>query len=357
MNNNNYAIVDIETTGGKPSQEGITEIAIVISDGNHVLEEFSSLINPQKPIHSFVARLTGITQSMVANQPKFAEVSAKVYDLLKDCVFVAHNVNFDAGFLTMAFKGVGIEFDPPRICTVQMSRKVLPGKRSYSLGKLCQEIGIPLRNRHRALGDARATAKLFHLLLAEKTEPDLASFVKASKNPFSLTALASDANKLKSSMGIVYFLNSQAEYLHIAFCQNVAKEAKNLFAKKSKWKQETSSLDAVYSHFGLELLLLEAKELSKHSPKGNRKRALSITPLILSGREIWMEVRGEEVFALLISPQKVIGAFRGDVAYFQENYLSDQSIFFSVHEYPSAFPKLKAWSSKAFIEKIKIPWS
>jgi DNA polymerase-3 subunit epsilon len=356
MNKNNYAIVDIETTGGKPSQEGITEIAIVISDGSYVLEEFSCLVNPQKPIHSFVARLTGITQSMVANQPKFAEVSAKVYELLKDCVFVAHNVNFDAGFLTMAFKGVGIEFDPPRICTVQMSRKVLPGKRSYSLGKLCQEIGIPLRDRHRALGDARATAKLFHLLLAEKAEPDLASFVKASKNPFSLTTLASDANKLKSSMGIVYFINSKTEYLHIAFCQNVAKEAKNLFAKKSKWKQETSSLDAVYSHFGLELLLLEAKELGKHSPKGNRKKALSISPLILSGREIWMETQGDEIFALLISPQKVVGVFKGDVTYFQENYANEKSIFSDLDHYPNVFAKLKSWSLKSRVKKIKIPW-
>ena len=357
MNKNTYAIVDIETTGGKASQEGITEIAIVLSDGNHVLEEFSSLLNPQKPIHSFVARLTGIHQAMVADQPTFAELSNKIYDMLQGCIFVAHNVTFDSSFLTMAFKELGVEFDPPKICTVQMSRKVLPGKRSYSLGKLCQEIGIPLQNRHRALGDARATAKLFHLLLAENEGADLTAFIRAPKNPFSGSSLAKEASKLKSSMGIVYFLNAKGEYLHIAFCKNVVKDSKSIFAKKSKWKQEVVYLDSVYSNFGLELLLLEAKELAEHSPKGNRKKNIAIAPLILSGREVWVEKRGEEVFALLISPQKIMGAFRGDVAYFQENYLSDQSIFVSVHEYPSAFPKLKAWSSKAFIEKIKIPWS
>ncbi len=160
-----FAIVDIETTGGLAASNAITEIAIVIHDGHTVVQEFQTLVNPQQPITPFVVKLTGISNAMVASAPLFAEIADKVYELLHDKVFVAHNVGFDHTYIDLQLKGCGLFLKAPKLCTVQMSRKFIPGMESYSLGKLCRNLGIEIEDRHRAMGDARATAQLFDKLL------------------------------------------------------------------------------------------------------------------------------------------------------------------------------------------------
>jgi DNA polymerase III subunit epsilon len=162
-----YAIVDIETTGGSHKCEKITEIAIFVHDGEKVIREFSTLVNPEKSIPYFITNLTGITNEMVAHAPKFYEIAREVVEITENCIFVAHNVSFDYHFVREEFLNLGYDFQRETLCTVKLSRKFIPGKRSYSLGNICQELGIDINGRHRAAGDALATVKLFEVLLSE----------------------------------------------------------------------------------------------------------------------------------------------------------------------------------------------
>jgi DNA polymerase-3 subunit epsilon len=163
-----YAIIDIETTGQSPGKGKITEIAIFVHDGFRVVDSFTSLINPECYIPGFITELTGIDNDMVRNAPKFYEVARKVVELTHDKIFVAHNVMFDYRFIQEEFKRLGYDYQRKTMCTVRLGRKFLPGHRSYSLGKICDDLGIRIEGRHRAAGDAYATVKLFELILARK---------------------------------------------------------------------------------------------------------------------------------------------------------------------------------------------
>jgi len=160
-----FAIIDIETTGYKHNYAKITEIAIYQHNGEKITGEYSTLINPEIDIPLFITRLTGITNEMVKNAPKFYEVAKKIIEMTKGRTFIAHNVNFDYKFIQEEYKRLGYQYNQKTMCTVQLSRKLLPGYRSYSLGKLCADLGIEIEGRHRAAGDALATVKLFEILL------------------------------------------------------------------------------------------------------------------------------------------------------------------------------------------------
>ncbi|MGQ8338536.1 3'-5' exonuclease [Sunxiuqinia sp. A32] len=160
-----YNIIDIETTG-KSAQEGkITEIAIYVHNGVEVVDSFSSLINPECHIPYFITKLTGIDNSMVSQAPKFYEVAKRIIELTAGNIFVAHNVSFDYRFIQEEFKRLGYDFNRKTMCTVKLSRKYLPGHRSYSLGNICNDLDIRIDGRHRAAGDALATVKLFEIIL------------------------------------------------------------------------------------------------------------------------------------------------------------------------------------------------
>ncbi|TLV01269.1 3'-5' exonuclease [Dyadobacter luticola] len=159
-----YAIVDIETTGGDGAAR-ITEIAVFRHDGQRIVDFFHSLINPGIYIPPFITRLTGIDNAMVADSPTFCDVQDAVRALTKDAWFVAHNARFDYGFIKREFGAIDEYFQRDLLCTVQLSRKIFPGLRSYSLGNLCESLEICIENRHRAHGDAEATVRLFEKLL------------------------------------------------------------------------------------------------------------------------------------------------------------------------------------------------
>ncbi|MFN8692303.1 MAG: PolC-type DNA polymerase III, partial [Cyclobacteriaceae bacterium] len=160
-----YAIVDIETTGGYADHHRVTEIAIYHHDGVQITGEFHTLINPGRKIPHYITGLTGITTQMVEEAPAFDQVAQQVLDRLKDRVFVAHNAHFDYSFLKKEFEEAGLPFAAKKLCTVRLSRKIIPGLESYSLGRLAESLGIRIINRHRAGGDAQATARIFHELL------------------------------------------------------------------------------------------------------------------------------------------------------------------------------------------------
>lgn len=167
-----YAIIDIETTGQSAATGKITEIAIFIHNGFEITGSFASLINPECYIPGFITNLTGIDNEMVKNAPRFYEIARKIVEITQDKVFIAHNVSFDYRFLQEEFKRLGYDYQRKTMCTVRMGRKFLPGYKSYSLGKLCNELGILINGRHRAAGDALATVKLFEIILARKAQKE-----------------------------------------------------------------------------------------------------------------------------------------------------------------------------------------
>jgi DNA polymerase-3 subunit epsilon len=167
-----YAIIDIETTGQALSIGKITDIAIFVHDGFKIIDSFTSLINPECYIPRFITNLTGIDNEMVKNAPKFYEVAKEIIEITQDKVFVAHNVSFDYKFVQAEFKQLGYDYQRKTMCTVRMGRKYLPGHRSYSLGNLCDELGISINDRHRAAGDALATVKLFEMIMDKKVQKD-----------------------------------------------------------------------------------------------------------------------------------------------------------------------------------------
>lgn len=165
-----YAIIDIETTGGSARMEKITEIAIYLHDGNQITGEFVSLVNPERNIPYFITKLTGITNEMVEDAPRFYDIARQIVELTEGRTFVAHNARFDYSFIREEFKSLGYNFRRNILDTVALSRKLLPGHKSYSLGNICNDLKILINGRHRASGDAHATVKLFEILMAHDRE-------------------------------------------------------------------------------------------------------------------------------------------------------------------------------------------
>ena len=177
-----YAIIDIETTGGKYNEEGITEIAIYKYDGHKVTDQFISLINPEREIQPFVVNLTGINNNMLRNAPKFFEVAKRIIEITNDCIIVAHNAQFDYRILRTEFKRLGFDYSKETLCTVELAKNLIPGKDSYSLGKLTRSLGIPVSDRHRAAGDAQATVTLFKMLLAKDLNKEIIKKAKIEQD-------------------------------------------------------------------------------------------------------------------------------------------------------------------------------
>jgi DNA polymerase-3 subunit epsilon len=273
-----YAVVDIETTGGFASGNGITEISILVHDGSKVLESFETLINPKQDIPYYIQSLTGISNEMVDDAPVFEDVAAKIYDLLHDKIFVAHNVNFDYSFVRHQLAQAGYQLQTKKLCTVRMSRKVIPGHTSYSLGKLCSALNIPLNDRHRAGGDAAATAILLSLLLEKDTEGLISlSLHKASKEqilPPNISRAQIEA--LPGTPGVYYFKDQKGKIIYIGKAINLKKRVYSHFSGNSIKKQRQEFLKNIHQiehkTCGTELmaLILEASEIQKYWPENNK---------------------------------------------------------------------------------------
>lgn len=162
-----YVVVDVETTGTAPQRgDRVTEIAAVVVSAGRVGETFHSLINPERPIPPYITRLTGISWAMVQGAPRFHEVGGRLRALFADHVFVAHNAPFDWGFVSMEMDRAGLApLENECLCTVRLARRILAHLPRRSLDHVTAHYGIMIGDRHRALGDALATAQVFHRLL------------------------------------------------------------------------------------------------------------------------------------------------------------------------------------------------
>ncbi|WP_197492229.1 3'-5' exonuclease [Arachidicoccus ginsenosidimutans] len=160
-----YAIVDIETTGSPVKDNGITEIAIVLYDGKNIEGKYQTLINPKVGISQFVAKLTGISNDMVAAAPEFSEVAENIFRLLEGRIFVAHNAGFDFPYVSHFLKASGFYLNSKVLCTLNLSRRAFPNLPKHGLEFLCSSLKIDNHSRHRAGGDAMATTELLGIIL------------------------------------------------------------------------------------------------------------------------------------------------------------------------------------------------
>ena len=276
-----YAIVDIETTGGQFNEEGITEIAIYKFDGHEVVDQFISLVNPEKEIQPFVVKLTGINNAMLRSAPKFYEVAKRIIEITEGCILVAHNTSFDYRILRTEFNRLGYDFVKPTLCTVELSKKLIPEQPSYSLGKLVRALGIPMSDRHRASGDAIATVKLFKMLLAKDTEKEiLISLIKAEIKSGLTPKLLDIVESLPSRTGIYYMHNEKGDLIYIGKSKNIKKRVNQHFtgtANKSK-KIQIEVFAVTHEETGSELiaLLKESEEIKINKPIYNRAQRKSI---------------------------------------------------------------------------------
>lgn len=275
-----FAIVDIETTGGYAAANGITEIAVFISDGQKVLDEFHSLINPHCIIPRFIEALTGITNEMVEYERDFKSIAGRLYEMLHDKIFVAHNVNFDYSFVKHHLLACGYELNCKKICTVRLGRKVLPGLRGYGLGKICHHLGIEIEERHRAKGDAAATVKLLHYLLKKDTNGHAHMMLKSgSKEQFIPPNIpVSEIKKLPSLPGVYYFHNSKGKVIYVGKAKNLSKRVNSHFSNNKPNRQKQEFLKNIYhisyKTTGTELMafILESTEIKKLWPEQNRSQ-------------------------------------------------------------------------------------
>tara|TARA_R110002051_G_scaffold75579_1_gene137399 strand:+ start:3514 stop:4902 length:1389 start_codon:yes stop_codon:yes gene_type:complete len=271
-----YTIIDIETTGNGIKGNKITEISIFKFDGYSIIEEFTSLINPETEIPFFITGLTGIDDNMVRNAPKFYEVADAIIKITTDTIFVAHNVNFDYNIIKNEFKSIGIEFSKKKLCTVRLSRKLIPGYNSYSLGKLCAALKIPLTDRHRARGDAHATTLLFQKLLRSDGATEVfKSFLNARSQEatFPPSLPRSDFEKLPSKPGVYFFKNAKGKIIYVGKAIDIKKRVLSHFYDKStkeiKMCQETSSIDFELSGSEILALLMESEAIKHYFPEYN----------------------------------------------------------------------------------------
>jgi len=272
-----YAIVDIETTGGFAAGNRITEVAVLIHDGQEIVREYSTLLNPMQQIPPYISGLTGITDQMVAEAPLFEDIADELFEILNDKVFIAHNVQFDYSFIKKAFEKAGLNYRAKKLCTVRLTRKAYPGLRSYSLGNLCESLDIPITDRHRAMGDARATTVLFDRILRKK--PEIIQQMlhhRSRENLLPPNLPKEEFDSLPESCGVYYFIDAHGKVIYVGKAVNIRKRIIGHFSGTSKGRRNQYMRNEVH-HLSYELtgneliaLVLEAQEIRRLWPKYNQ---------------------------------------------------------------------------------------
>ena len=324
-----YAVLDIETTGGKFNEEGITEIAIYKFNGHEITDQFISLVNPEKPIQDFVVKLTGINNKMLRNAPKFYEIAKRVVEITKNCILVAHNSAFDYRILRTEFQRLGFDFERNTLCTVELSQQLIPDQPSYSLGKLTRSLGIPIADRHRATGDAVATVKLFKLLLEKDSSKSIIqNSIKYFDKRLEKEKLLTLINSIPAVSGVFYVHDVNGKVIYIGRGKNIKHEINRLFLKVTKraTKIQDRANSVSFDKTGNELFtrLKYYLELESLSPKFNFKKKFKINTEPFKGEQFIIVDKGREVeenAVVLIENSDVVGYGYTNLA-FQENNLS-----------------------------------
>lgn len=281
-----YAILDIETTGGQYNEEGITEIAIYKYDGHEIVDQFISLINPEKPIQPFVVKLTGINNAMLRSAPKFYDVAKRIVEITQGCIIVAHNAQFDYRILRTEFERLGYDYERQSLCTVELSQRLMPEQKSHSLGKLVRALGIPMSDRHRATGDALATVQLFKMLLAKDVEKEIIKgLIKSNVQKDISPKLFDLLDGIPSVTGLYYIYKENGDLIYIGKSNNIKKRLNQHFTgtsrKAKRLQRDVFTIN--YEETGSELiaLLKECQEIKANKPAQNRALKKMVFPYSL----------------------------------------------------------------------------
>lgn len=235
-----FAITDIETVGSAPGEGTIIEIAICLHDGQKIIDRYETLINPEKTIPPFIVSLTGINQSMVRQAPVFEDVADEIFEILKDAVFVAHNVNFDFGFIKAEFDALGIVWKPQKLCTVRLARKSFPGHTKYGLSSVCERLEIPNFASHRAMGDAMATAILFDKCIEAHGFDLIHEMLSHGSTDIFLPQHIPNEQyeRLPVSPGIYFFKNTLGQVIYVGKANNIKKRVRSHFISDGSERQQ-----------------------------------------------------------------------------------------------------------------------
>lgn len=233
-----YSIIDIESNGAGYRKECIIDIAIYRYDGQKIVDQFISLVNPESDITPFVQKLTNITPKMVKTAPKFHEIAKRVIEITANTTLVGHNIDFDYRMLRQSFQRLGYDYKINTLDTIPLAKKLIPDEVSYSLGKLVKSLGIPLVNHHRADGDARATLELFKLLVSKDTENEIIQEQQEESNAKTyINKIKELTQDLPNEKGFVYFQDEAGRIIFSDHVQDINKFSKKVFNSKSiKWE-------------------------------------------------------------------------------------------------------------------------
>lgn len=355
-----FAVLDIETTGGKFNEEGITEIAIYKFDGHDVVDQFISLVNPEREIQEFVVNLTGIDSKMLRNAPKFHEVAKRIVEITDGCVLVAHNSTFDYRILRTEFDRLGFDYKKNTICTVELSKKLIPDQSSYNLGKLTKSLGIPLSNRHRASGDALATVQLFKLLLEKDTNKtiveDAVKYHDRRKRKQKLKKLIEET---PIESGVFYVHDSEGKVIYLGKGKNIKSELNRLFLKTTKrsLKIQKRATSISFNKTGNELFsrLKYDLELEALVPKYNFKKNLNLKTADFNIDNFIILDKGrtvEEHAVILIENNEVFGYGYSNLAFQENNIEILKSMLTPIEKKEIAKKIIKNYLDKNHVQKI-----
>jgi DNA polymerase-3 subunit epsilon len=282
------AVIDVETTGGSAKQERIIEFAVMVFDENGIIEEYETLINPEKSVPPFISHMTGITNEMLFDAPKFYEVAKKIIEITDNCIFVAHNVRFDYSFVTEEYFNLGYTYTRKQLCTIKLFKKIFPGLKSYGLGNLIKHFEIEVESRHRAMADVKATYEIMQMALAQtnadtQLEKVLNESIRDVKYP---QAVKYDIiNNLPEKTGIYFFYDESGQVIYVGKSINIKKRIKQHFqkinSKSNNLYSKTHKID--FELTGSELLacIREAEEIKHLRPELNRTLKKSEYPYMI----------------------------------------------------------------------------
>lgn len=355
-----YAILDIETTGGKFNEEGITEIAIYKFDGHEVVDQFISLVNPEREIQEFVVKLTGINSKMLRNAPKFYEVAKRIIEITEDCILIAHNAAFDYRILKTEFDRLGFDYQKNTLCTVELSQKLIEDQPSYSLGKLTKSLGIPIVDRHRASGDALATIQLFKLLLEKDVKKDIIQkSIKFFDKRRQKERLKNLIEEIPTVLGIFYVHDTNGKVIFIGKGKNIKSEINKLFLKTTKRavKVQQRAFAVSYDKTGNELFtrLKYYLKLEALTPKFNFKKKFNFTEDNFNNDDFMLFDKGREVeenAVILIENNMVMSYGYTNLAYQENNPEILKSVLTAIDNKEISKTIIKNYLKRNKVQKI-----
>ena len=272
-------LLDCETTGGRASYHRITEIGLLVVEGGQVVEQWQTLINPERSIPAGITRLTGITQEMVNQAPKFAEVADELLAKLNDRVLVAHHARFDYGFLKREFARMGVKYHDQPLCSVKISRLLYPQFKRHGLDHIIRRFGLSINNRHRAMDDAQMIWRFFLKTSQIHQQDDIKAVCDQLLKEHTLPSRIrrADIDRLPRSPGVYYFYDERDVLLYVGKSINIRQRVLSHFSQDHQNHKDLKmsasiariEFDSTLSDFGAQIL--ESNQIKELRPLYNTR--------------------------------------------------------------------------------------